>query len=217
MAVKRAGSTKKTAKPAEETETAGAAAPEGTGSEAADADAATPGATAVAELAVLIDLMSRHDLEEVEFETTDLKARLRRRVAAAPAAHAAPAVHALPLPPAAPAMLPPAPPSHLGPAVKGGVAEVPAAPAGAAAGEAEKLVEIRSPMVGTFYAAPGPDLPPYTGVGKDVEPDTVVCIIEAMKVMNEIKAEVAGGIVKVLAKNGQPVEFNTPLFAVKPK
>jgi acetyl-CoA carboxylase biotin carboxyl carrier protein len=76
--------------------------------------------------------------------------------------------------------------------------------------------QIVSPMVGTFYLSPSPDSPPYISVGQEVQEDTVVCIIEAMKVMNEIKAETRGVIVEVLAPNGKPVEFGKPLFAVRP-
>ena len=78
------------------------------------------------------------------------------------------------------------------------------------------LKEIVSPMVGTFYRAPSPDSAPYIVEGQEVSEETVVCIIEAMKVMNEIKAEMRGIIVEVKAQNGKPVEFNSPLFAVKP-
>ncbi len=75
---------------------------------------------------------------------------------------------------------------------------------------------INSPMVGTFYTAPAPDADPYIRVGDHVNPDTVVCIVEAMKVMNEIKADVAGTIERILAKNADPVEFGQPLFQIKP-
>jgi acetyl-CoA carboxylase biotin carboxyl carrier protein len=75
--------------------------------------------------------------------------------------------------------------------------------------------EIKSPMVGTFYAAPSPEAPPYVTVGQEVTPDTVVCIIEAMKVMNEIKAEISGVIAEVCAENGKPVQFGQALFRVK--
>lgn len=75
---------------------------------------------------------------------------------------------------------------------------------------------IKSPLVGTFYAAPSPDSPPFVEVGSKVEPQTVVCIIEAMKVMNEIKAETSGTIVEVLVKNGQSLEFGQALFKVRP-
>jgi len=79
----------------------------------------------------------------------------------------------------------------------------------------ENVVEIVSPMVGTFYAAPAPDAAPYVIVGQEVKPEDVVCIIEAMKVMNEIKAEVHGRIKEILVKNGEPVEYGQPLFLVE--
>jgi len=75
--------------------------------------------------------------------------------------------------------------------------------------------EVVSPMVGTFYRAPSPDSAPYVQVGQDINKDTVVCLIEAMKVMNEIKAEVQGVIAEVLVENGTPVQFGQPLFRVK--
>jgi acetyl-CoA carboxylase biotin carboxyl carrier protein len=75
--------------------------------------------------------------------------------------------------------------------------------------------EIKSPMVGTFYAAPSPEAAPYVTVGQEITPDTVVCIIEAMKVMNEIKAEISGVIAEVCAENGKPVQFGQALFRVK--
>ncbi|WP_044747872.1 acetyl-CoA carboxylase biotin carboxyl carrier protein [Bacillus alveayuensis] len=81
----------------------------------------------------------------------------------------------------------------------------------------EKLHKITSPMVGTFYAAPSPDSPPYVKVGDKIKKDTVVCIVEAMKLFNEIEAEVDGEIVEVLVKNGQLVEYGQPLFLVKPE
>jgi acetyl-CoA carboxylase biotin carboxyl carrier protein len=75
-----------------------------------------------------------------------------------------------------------------------------------------KHVQIKSPMVGTFYRAPAPDAPPYVDVGDEVKEDTVLCIVEAMKLMNEIKAEIRGKIVEILVENGQPVEYGQPLF-----
>jgi len=80
----------------------------------------------------------------------------------------------------------------------------------------QELVEIKSPIVGTFYVAPSPDSEPFVEVGSTVKPQTVVCIVEAMKVMNEIKAEASGTIVEVLATNGQAVEYGQVLFKVKP-
>ncbi len=88
-------------------------------------------------------------------------------------------------------------------------------PAPGAVGPVETLVEIKSPMVGTFYAAPSPDSDPYVSVGATVAEDTVVCIVEAMKVMNEIKAETSGVIAEVVAENGKPVQFGQVLFRVR--
>ena len=82
---------------------------------------------------------------------------------------------------------------------------------------ATDIKHIASPMVGTFYRAPSPEAPAYVEVGQEVDPDTVVCIIEAMKVMNEIKAEIAGVITEILAENAKPVEFGQKLFAVRVK
>lgn len=95
------------------------------------------------------------------------------------------------------------------------VAAAPSAPAAAAAEAPSNLTEITSPMVGTFYASPSPDSPAYVSVGQAVTPDTVVCIVEAMKVMNEIKAEVSGVIAEIAAENGKPVQFGQALFRVK--
>ena len=91
----------------------------------------------------------------------------------------------------------------------------PAAPAEKPTAE-EKMVEIKSPMVGTFYMAPSPGATPYVDVGEMLAPGQVVCIIEAMKLMNEIECNVAGKLVKVLAENAQPVEYGQPLFLVSP-
>ncbi|MDH7501689.1 MAG: acetyl-CoA carboxylase biotin carboxyl carrier protein [Verrucomicrobiota bacterium] len=77
-------------------------------------------------------------------------------------------------------------------------------------------IDIKSPMIGTFYRAPSPEAEPYVDVGSEVNPDTVVCIIEAMKVMNEIRAEVHGVVTQVLVENGKPVEFGQPLFKIRP-
>jgi acetyl-CoA carboxylase biotin carboxyl carrier protein len=82
---------------------------------------------------------------------------------------------------------------------------------------ATDIKHIASPMVGTFYRAPSPDAPAYVEVGQEVDPETVVCIIEAMKVMNEIKAEVTGVVTEILAENAKPVEFGQKLFAVRVK
>lgn len=96
-------------------------------------------------------------------------------------------------------------------------AAAPAAAPAAPAAAPSNLIEIKSPMVGTFYRSSSPEAEPFVGLGKDVESESVVCIIEAMKVMNEIKAEVKGTIRKILVENATSVEFGQPLFLVEPK
>lgn len=144
----------------------------------------------------LIHMMSENGLTELEVEREGFRVRLKRggESAAAAASAAAPS----------PAAGPGAAPGHPAPA--------PAAVPDAGAG----LLRIASPMVGTFYRARAPGAEPFVNVGDRVEPETVVCIIEAMKVMNEIKAEASGEVVKVLAGNAEAVEFGQPLFLVKP-
>jgi acetyl-CoA carboxylase biotin carboxyl carrier protein len=83
--------------------------------------------------------------------------------------------------------------------------------------KAENIIEVRSPMVGTFYRSPSPDADPYVNIGTEIKPGKTICIIEAMKLMNEIEAEVAGKIVKILVENGQAVEFDQVLFHVEKK
>jgi acetyl-CoA carboxylase biotin carboxyl carrier protein len=149
----------------------------------------------------VVDLMKKSELSEFEFQEQDFKLRIKRdtpgRVVAGPVAVAAvPA--APPAPVAAPASTPATP-----------------APTPAPAAADPSLKVITSPMVGTFYASPSPDAPPFVGVGSQVKADTVVCIIEAMKVMNEIQAEIAGGVVECLVASGTSVEFGQPLFRVK--
>ncbi len=143
----------------------------------------------------IVDLMKRSDLTEFEIEEEGLKLRICRngRVVAENRAPT-PAPVAAPVPP---------PP----------VASAASAPAAAPAEVTGQV--IKSPMVGTFYAAASPESPPFVKSGDDVTEDSTVCIIEAMKVMNEIKAEVSGKIAEVLVKNGQSVEFGQPLFRLK--
>ena len=99
------------------------------------------------------------------------------------------------------------------------VAGVPQSPAsaqrGAAPAEGRRIV-IKSPMVGTFYRAPAPDAPPFIEIGQDIDVGQVVCIIEAMKLMNEIKSEAAGRVAEILVQSGDPVEFGQPLFSIEP-
>jgi acetyl-CoA carboxylase biotin carboxyl carrier protein len=107
--------------------------------------------------------------------------------------------------------------AYSGPAVQPASAPEPAAsaPAPAAAPAASGGIEIKSPMVGTFYSSPSPDSPAFVSVGQEITPDTVICIIEAMKVMNEVKAEVAGTVTEICADNGKPVQFGQVMFRLK--
>ncbi len=140
----------------------------------------------------LVELMKEHDLCELDLQQGDVRIQLRRG-SAATAAGAVPVVSVT----SPPAAGPPAPES--------------VAPADATA---KGVVLIKSPMVGTFYAAPDPDSPPFVKVGDHIGPETVVCIVEAMKVFNQIPAEVAGRIIAVLVENGAAVEYGQPLFKV---
>lgn len=153
------------------------------------------------EIQELISFLSESGLEEVNIETGDLKVSIKRSaeqqvIAAAPAV--APTPTAPVTPPVAPA--PASTPS-----------EAPAAPSADS-----NLVEIKSPMIGTFYRSANPDSPAFVEVGSSVKAGDAVCIIEAMKLFNEIESEVSGKIVKVLVDNSQPVEYDQPLFLVDP-
>jgi acetyl-CoA carboxylase biotin carboxyl carrier protein len=170
----------------------------------ATASTAGAGPMDVALLQQLVSLMAAHDLNTVDLRDGNKRVVLKRgatvvAAAAAPAiAYAAPAAH-------------PAPAAAMPKPVTGGN--------GNGAGEADEdkgLVPIKSPMVGTFYAKPSPDAKPFVNVGSRVDEDTDVCVIEAMKVFNNIKAETRGTIAKVLVTDGQTVEFGTVLFLVKP-
>lgn len=155
------------------------------------------------EIKAVIDLMTKNGLSEFELEKPEFKIRVRRgadgEVAAAPVVYSTPA--------------PAAPLPQVSPAAANAVANLAAS---ASAAKDPALKQILSPMVGTFYRSPSPDSSAYVEVGQEVNEDTVVCIIEAMKVMNEIKAEMKGVIVEVLAQSNKPVEFGKPLFAIKP-
>ncbi len=154
------------------------------------------------EIQELINFLSDSGLEEVNIETADFKVSIKRSaeqqvVAAAPAP-----VQAAPAPvPAAPAAAP---------------APQPAAQPQESGGPDANLIEIKSPMIGTFYRSANPDSPAFVEVGSTVKPGDTVCIVEAMKLFNEIESEVSGKIVKVLIDNSQPVEFDQPLFLVDP-
>jgi acetyl-CoA carboxylase biotin carboxyl carrier protein len=112
--------------------------------------------------------------------------------------------------------MPSAPQTQTTAAPSGSAADAPATNGAAAAADTKKYHEIRSPIVGTFYRAPNPDSPSFTDAGQDVSPGQVLCIIEAMKLMNEIECDVYGKVVKVLVENAQPVEYNQVLFLIDP-
>jgi acetyl-CoA carboxylase biotin carboxyl carrier protein len=147
------------------------------------------------QIKAIIGMMKENDLSEFSMEQDGLKIRIKR----GPEGFQPTVTVAAPVP--APVAVAPAP------------ATAPAAPAAIPA----DTKHITSPMVGTLYRSPAPDAPPYVEVGAVVDEETVVCIIEAMKVMNEIKAEIKGVITEVLAENAKPVEFGQKLFAVKAK
>jgi len=141
-----------------------------------------------------IELMNEHDLAEIDLRQNDQRIRLRRGPETVTMA-------------AMPAMAPAAAPSAAGVSSGGGQK---------AAADDSNATFIRSPMVGTFYATANPDSPPFVKVGDQVGPDTTVCIVEAMKVFNELPAECSGRIAAILAKSGDAIEFNQPLFRVEP-
>jgi acetyl-CoA carboxylase biotin carboxyl carrier protein len=150
------------------------------------------------DIKAIIDLMKKNSISEFELEKQEFKIRLKRTVngghAVADEGQAAPVTYVQMT--AAPGQI--------------------ASSSGVAAGAGQNEIEIKSPMVGTFYRAPSPEAANYVEVGAEVNGDSVVCIIEAMKVMNEIKAEVRGVITQVLVENAKPVEFGQPLFRIRP-
>jgi acetyl-CoA carboxylase biotin carboxyl carrier protein len=150
------------------------------------------------DIKAIIDLMRKNSISEFELEKQDFKIKLKRGSnggSAATVYEEAPIVTYVQPP-----------------------ASLPAAPVGTAPAPAQvsNEVDIKSPMIGTFYRAPSPESASYVEVGMEVTPDTVVCIIEAMKVMNEIKAEARGVITQILVENAKPVEFGQPLFKIRP-
>jgi acetyl-CoA carboxylase biotin carboxyl carrier protein len=141
----------------------------------------------------LVELMNEHQLSEIDLQQGEMRIRLRSR--GEPGASSA------------------GPPGSAAAAAPAGAEATPTAPAGAEAA-AEHITAIKSPMVGTFYTAPDPESPPFVRVGDHVGPDSVVCIVEAMKVFNQIPAEISGKVVAVLVENGESVEFGQPMFRV---
>ena len=155
------------------------------------------------EIKQILDMMREHELSEFELERDDFKLRLRKNSAGT--WNGASAV------PNGQFTAPVAPPTA--PAASAGQEP---APVLASADEALDLAVLKSPIVGTFYAGPSPDAGPFVRVGDQVEAGQTVCIIEAMKLMNEIEADIGGEVARVMVENGQPVEYGEPLFALRP-
>ena len=155
----------------------------------------------IKEIKELIEVVSQHGITDLEVERSGVKVRIRKEgqpvVVSSVPTHS---TYAFPTgyPPAAPGVPSPSPATE----------SVPSS-------EDDGLLNVRSPIVGTFYRAPNPDAEPFVKAGDTVEPGRVLCIIEAMKLMNEIEAEVSGEIVKVYVENGEPVEFGQALFGIR--
>jgi acetyl-CoA carboxylase biotin carboxyl carrier protein len=156
------------------------------------------------EIQALIKFVSQNSVDEVEINRKDFKLLIKKNPAqVTTAVVSAPAMVAAPI-------AAPAPAAISAPAPAAPAAQAPASPA------ATNYIEIKSPMVGTFYRASNPESPNFVSVGDEVAPGKVVCIIEAMKLFNEIESEVKGKIVKILVDNATPVEYDQPLFLVEP-
>jgi acetyl-CoA carboxylase biotin carboxyl carrier protein len=158
------------------------------------------------ELRELVDFLKANGIAEFDMEQDDLKVRIK--FAGEPAVAPVGGFDMAQLSrliASAPAATPTAAPARTSPAAE------------LAAEMEEKLHEVKSPIVGTFYESPSPGAPAFVKVGDEVEVGQVLCIVEAMKLMNEIEADVAGEIVKRIASSGQPVEYGQPLFAIRPR
>jgi len=155
----------------------------------------------VRKIEALIEIMTENDLVKIDIQHGDDRLSLRRADPRQPAAGTGPIIATVP--------------GAIAPAgiIEGQPTQASAAPAEP---EGQEYTEITAPIVGTFYEAPSPDSDPFVETGSHVDPQTVVCIIEAMKVMNEIKAEKSGAIVEKLVANGQAVEYGQALFRIKP-
>ncbi|MCL5096770.1 MAG: acetyl-CoA carboxylase biotin carboxyl carrier protein [Candidatus Omnitrophica bacterium] len=153
----------------------------------------------IKDIKAIIDLMKKNQIAEFELEKDGFKLRLKRGLNGS---QASTLLEELPAPAHASSSLSLSLPQSSGMSL--------AAPA------AIQDLEIKAPMVGTFYRAPSPEAASYVEIGSELNPETVVCIIEAMKVMNEIKAELRGVVTQVLVENGKPVEFGQPLFKIRP-
>ena len=150
----------------------------------------------------IVELMKSNDLTEFAMKDDEFELKMKRGNGDAPVVYATPAAAA---------------PVAAAPAAAAPAAAAPAAEAPAASDDDDGLIEIPSPIVGTFYRKPSPDVDEFVSVGSEVTEDTVVCIVEAMKVMNEIKADIKGVIKKILVDDASPVQYGQPLFLVEPK
>jgi len=147
----------------------------------------------------LVRIMHENNLAEINLEQGKMRIQLKSNTASPPAL----------FPPLSMSPAPSPAPAHV-------VPQSPPSPASVSVDESQ-FIFVKSPMVGTFYSSPNPDSPPFVKVGDTVGPETIVCILEAMKVFNEIAAECSGKIVAILVKNGEPVEFGKPLFKIDPR
>jgi acetyl-CoA carboxylase biotin carboxyl carrier protein len=156
----------------------------------------------------LARLMKRYDMTDLDLSDGQVKISLKRR---GPESATAPLIvsHSQGYAQPAPGFLPPSTPAVPAPAAKPESSAAPAQPE-------SKTIVIKSPMVGTYYASSSPESPPFVTTGSTIQPDSTVCIIEAMKVFTDIPSGVSGTIAEVLVKNGQPVEFDHPLFRLNP-
>lgn|SRR5690348_5123847 len=161
------------------------------------------------ELKELIEFLIEKDISEFELERGDVKVRIKRGADAQPVSVIAPMAAV----PAMPSMAAAAPVIPVPTAAPAPAAETAAPPVEAE----EELHLVKSPIVGTYYESPAPGAPPFIKPGDNVQAGQVLCIIEAMKLMNEIESDMAGEIVKVLAVNGKPVEYGQPLFSIRPR
>lgn len=159
-----------------------------------------------AEIRDLIDFIAKSGLNEVNIETNELKLHVKREPDQKIFKSSGPAAAPTPSLPSLTSVLESAPAQQSAPAAARGAAEVPG----------KKTLEIKSPMIGTFYRSSSPDTPPFVSVGDKVSKGQTVCIIEAMKLFNEIESEVSGTVVKVMVENATPVEYDQVLFVVEP-
>jgi acetyl-CoA carboxylase biotin carboxyl carrier protein len=168
------------------------------------------------EIKELIEFLVEKDIAEFELQRGDMKLLIKRGASAQPAQVVQVAPAMVPGQTIAVASAPPAPPSSSTSATAdaGGSASGPAPAPSAAAAEADLFI-LKSPIVGTFYEAPSPGAPPFVKLGEAVKEGQVLCIIEAMKLMNEIEADVSGVIAKIFVSNASPVEYGMPLFGIK--